>query len=428
MRSALRSSFKMAPLGQVAEITLGKMLQPNAASDLDVEAPYLRAASVAENGSLDLDGLHSMWFRPGELAALALVAGDVVVVEGGSVGRSALVKEDLEGIAFQNSINRIRPKGGLDSRYLNYALVASRATGFFDVYCDSVSMRHLTAEKLRWLQIPLPRIDEQLTIADFLDCETAEIDAMIEAQRELVTGLEERKAAMSTSIIWGAAEADSGGQHVIDPAPRVPVHWQVLRNKWVYRESNELSEAGEGEMLTVSHITGITPRSEKTVNMIEAESTVGYRVVRPNDLVINTLWGWMGALGVSSLEGIVSPAYGVYRPTTSATNPVFMHHLYRSLPYVCEIQRRSTGIWSSRLRLYPKVFLDMPTVLPPRQEQDEIAVRLATAQARMDAMVDAANASIALMQERRSALISAAVTGRIDPYTGQEHPTTEEVS
>src|ERR1039457_6690048 len=107
--------------------------------------------------------------------------------------------------------------------------------------------------------------------------------------------------------------------------------------------------------------------------MTEAESLDGYRVVEQGDLVINTMWAWMGALGVARHAGIVSPAYGVYRPLAGcAVLPRYADHLLRTPAYAAEYQRRSTGVNSSRLRLYPEQFLTVGVVVPPHNEQAAI--------------------------------------------------------
>jgi type I restriction enzyme, S subunit len=94
---------------------------------------------------------------------------------------------------------------------------------------------------------------------------------------------------------------------------RIPAHWDEKRAKYFFCEVDERSTTGNEELLSVSHITGVTPRSEKDVTMFLAESYEGYKTCQPNDLVINIMWAWMGALGVSRHQGIVSSAYGVYR-------------------------------------------------------------------------------------------------------------------
>lgn len=396
-----------------------------AASELDDDAVrYIRTTDIQD--VFGLDETKRAGLPPERASAAMLLKGDLLMTAAGAtVGKSHLFSSD-EPACYAGYLVRVRTRRDkAEPRFLAWWTLSTDYSDQVASGAVKSTIENFSASKYRGLGVPLPPLERQRAITDFLDRETAQIDAMIEAQRGLVASLEERKAAISTEIIWGANSGD-GRRQVIDPAPPVPSHWQVLRNKWLYRESEELSETGEEDLLTVSHITGITLRSDKTVTMTEAESTEGYRIVHARDLVINTLWGWMGALGVSALNGIVSPAYGVYRPTRSGMDPAFMHHLYRSAPYVCEIQRRSTGIWSSRLRIYPKVFLDMLTVLPPMDEQREIGARLADAIEQMDRTIEAANSAIALMQERRSALVSAAVTGRIDPHTGEE-PMAEKV-
>ena len=154
---------------------------------------------------------------------------------------------------------------------------------------------------------------------------------------------------------------------------QVPASWEVRRNKNVFYEASQLSEDGSETLLTVSHITGVTPRSEKNVNMFMAETMQGYKVCKVGDLVINTMWAWMGALGVVRHHGICSPAYGVYRPIKDVPYiPRYFDYLFRTPNFVTEMTRSSKGIVSSRLRLYPKDFYQLQTVVPSFQEQQSI--------------------------------------------------------
>lgn len=155
--------------------------------------------------------------------------------------------------------------------------------------------------------------------------------------------------------------------------PAVPEHWDEQRAKVFFHEVDERSRTGSEELLSVSHLTGVTPRSQKNVTMFKAESYTGHKLCRPGDIVVNTLWAWMAALGAARHTGLVSPAYGVYRPhQPEIFNPAYLDYLLRTRAYVAEYNCRSTGIRASRLRLYPNQFLDIPLIKPPRPAPSKI--------------------------------------------------------
>lgn len=140
-------------------------------------------------------------------------------------------------------------------------------------------------------------------------------------------------------------------------------------------------------------------------------------MVSSGNLVINTMWAWMGALGTSVHAGIVSPAYGVYESLDERIDPRYFHHLYRSSQYVRLMTNFSRGLWSSRLRLYPESFLALPTVVPPYAEQASLSDRIDNETAEILAAIADARQAISLSKERRAAVISAVVTGKIDVRT-----------
>jgi type I restriction enzyme S subunit len=184
----------------------------------------------------------------------------------------------------------------------------------------------------------------------------------------------------------------------------VPDHWEVLPARHVFVERDERSATGDETLLTVSHITGVTPRSEKSVTMIEAETTEGYKRCFPGDLVINTLWAWMGAVGVAKVEGIVSPAYNVYCPRSNYV-AAYVEAVVRMPAFAREAERYSKGVWSSRLRLYPAEFFQIFLPIPPIDEQAAIAAFLEGETTKIAALVAAQRRLVALLKERISSQV-----------------------
>jgi len=197
---------------------------------------------------------------------------------------------------------------------------------------------------------------------------------------------------------------------------RVPAHWEVRRAKYFFREIDERSTTGMEELLTVSHKTGVTPRTQKNVTMFMAESLIGYKLCAPGDVAINTMWAWMAALGVVKQPGIVSPSYGVYRPHRTTHFEIrFLDELLRTPGYRAEYHIRSTGITSSRLRLYPESFLRIPLPCPPPQEQAAIVRFLDHADRLIRRYIRAKQALVKVLEEHKQTIIHRAVTRGLDP-------------
>lgn len=208
-----------------------------------------------------------------------------------------------------------------------------------------------------------------------------------------------------------AAYKDSG----VEWLGEVPSHWSLTRNKDIFFERGSLSQSGDETLLTVSHITGVTRRSEKNVNMFMAETMEGYKHCKAGDLIINTMWAWMGALGTAREDGICSPAYGVYAPRKRVPySHGYFDYLYRTPNAVSEMTRNSKGIVSSRLRLYPKDFFQILTAVPNHKEQTAIAAYLDKKTAQIDREIDLLSQKATQYGKLKQSLISEAVTRGLD--------------
>ena len=194
----------------------------------------------------------------------------------------------------------------------------------------------------------------------------------------------------------------------------VPGHWEVQRGKALLAPVDIRSTSGDEELLTVSAQRGVVPRETANVTMFKAASYVGYKLCWPRDLVVNSLWAWAHGLGVSQHHGIVSSAYGVYRPLPKA-NARFIHLLARSIPFQWELQVRSKGIWVSRLQLTDEAFLGTPFPVPPLPEQAAIVRYLDHVDRRIRRFISAKQRLIALLKEERQVVINHAVTRGLDP-------------
>lgn len=196
----------------------------------------------------------------------------------------------------------------------------------------------------------------------------------------------------------------------------IPEHWSQIRLQYLFKEQDHRSEHGQEELLSVSHYTGVTKRSEKFSSgelISNASTLVGYKIVKPGDLVMNIMLAWNGSLGISKYYGITSPAYCVFKPINIIEK--FFEYLLTTKKAQQEFRKNSTGIIDSRLRLYPDKFLKIKTLLPPKVEQTAIANFLDYKTAKIDRFIRKKKQLIKLLNEQKAVIINDAVTKGINP-------------
>ncbi|MCA3351618.1 MAG: restriction endonuclease subunit S [Roseomonas sp.] len=339
-------------------ITLGKMVVASNENDDRTTQPYLRSANV-QDGWLALDDVKEMYFSPTEAASLSLLEGDLVICEGGDVGRCALLRENLEGYGFQNSINRARGIGDNCTAYLAYWLSHLKNNGFIDVLCNRSTIAHYTAEKLANTPMLMPTPEEQSTIAAFLDQETGKIDALVAEQERLIALLKEkRQAVISRAVTKGlnpnAPMKDSG----IEWLGQVPAHWRVGKAGFYLDVLSGFAFPSEG-FSEDEQATRLLRGINVSVGEIRWDDVVYWHrrpddqleryLLRQGDLVIGMDRPWIAAgVRVARLGGNDTPCLLLQRvarlSVNSKLNDEYLYSLLASDFFIAHFSPDMTGV------------------------------------------------------------------------------------
>lgn len=197
---------------------------------------------------------------------------------------------------------------------------------------------------------------------------------------------------------------------------QVPSHWEVCKFRHVFIESSEKIDTEViGVMLSVSGYRGIEIKEYDDENRRRTdEDLVGYRIVRPGQLVVNTMWLNYAGLGVSDFEGHVSPAYRSYW-IDSTFNNRFVHHMMRCDSFVRGYTKFLTGIRPNSLQMSRDDLMAFQLLRPPSDEQAAIASFLDRETSKIDVLIAEQEKLIALLTEKRQATISHIVTRGLKP-------------
>ena len=355
-------------------------------------------------------------------AALAIACGDLLISRANTrelVGSAAVAERDYPNLMLCDKLYRLRFNLDLCcprfvSRYLRSTAVRGQielgATG------ASASMVNIGQSAIMELMIAAPPFDEQRAIAVFLDRETTKIDELVGEQRRLIDLLKEKRQAVISHAVTKGLNPDapvkpSGIEWLGD----VPEHWEVSRIANVFRE---VIEAGTDDLpiLSVSIHHGVSDEEIDEEDMdrkvARSDDRSKYKQVSPGDLVYNMMRAWQGGFGTVNVAGMVSPAYVVARPLRSLET-AYIEYLLRTPQAIEQMRRHSRGVTDFRLRLYWDEFKNIRVALPPPPEAKAICAKIAEMEDSFVAMSAACEESISLLQERRTAIISAAVTGQI---------------
>jgi type I restriction enzyme S subunit len=404
------------------------MLQNDASSEYDELAYYLRAANIQWSG-VDLSDVKQMWISPREREQLALLEGDLLVSEGGDVGRSAIWGGELDVCYFQNSVNRVRAHIGNSTRFLYYWLSTIKGIGFIDIICNKSTIAHFTAEKVAAVPVALPFPEEQSTIAAFLDHETAQIDTLIAEQQKLIALLKEKRQAVIAHAVTKGLDPtvpmkDSG----VEWLGEVPEHWKILAARrilmkieqgWTPESFNRPAENDEWGVLKSGCVNrGIFNESENKALPPKLEIIEEYEVSQ-GDVLMSRASGSPELIGSVAFVEQTRPRLTLSDKTfrfrfAKGLLPRFFVSLFNSLPLRTQIERSISGAEGLANNLAQSSIKTFRITLPPMAEQLSIVAFLDNETSKIDELTTEAQRGIELLKERRSALISAAVTGKID--------------
>lgn len=288
-----------------------------------------------------------------------------------------------------------------DGAYIPYyaAMLRSMAlSGFIQSLAKGIRER---STDFRWgeiseLSLPVPPMSEQDLIANYLGRETARIDTLIAKKTRFIELLKEKILARIIASTSPRCEWDE-----------FPF-WRIARTKSISGRSDE-------NLLSVYLDRGVIPYSEGGGLVHKpADSLEKYQLVEPGDLVMNNQQAWRGSLGVSPHRGIVSPAYLVFSLDKEKIDPSFANYAFRSGPYVEKFMLASMSVGDIQRQLKWPHLRKTKVSVPSLGEQRRIASDLDLESKRISSLISKTERSIELLKEHRAALITAAVTGKID--------------
>lgn len=407
------------PIKRLASVTLGKMIQPESKLLADISAPYLRAAHLQPHGRIiDLPD-QRMWFSRSELRTLRLQRGDVVIVEGGAgYGRSAVIREEMPGWGFQNSIVRLRPAvARSEGRYLDYALQGALSDGRIELVTSTATLPHFTADKVSKFEVWAPPLDEQRAIADYLDQETAQIDALVAKQEEFIRLLSERRR-MAIDRTLSSADDDS---------PRVRLKYMLLRVEQGVspQAENGLVEGDEWGVLKTGCVNGGSFR-EREHKRLPGDFTVDRKLaVRAGDLIVSRANGTPSYVGsaalVEQIDRNLILSDKLFRLVLrSDVDAQFLAWSMNSRAYRTQVEASISGAAGLANNLPLSDLRSFEFSLPEFSAQKRIVENINEQTNAIDTLITKAEEHIGLAKERRAALITAAVTGQFDVRTARK--------
>jgi len=393
-------------------------------ADINPSVDFSELDDDAEVTFLPMDRVKSGYFIPNtdRLSKLAssynsFENGDIVLAkvtpcfENGNI---AITDNLANGIGFGSSeLFVIRPNG-IEQRFLFYCL----QSGLFKQEGEASmtgagGLKRISSDVLRRHRVHAFPRQTQHRIATYLDRETARIDALVAEKKRMLSLLEQKRAALiSRAVIGGLNPKAPTKPSGLDWLGEIPKHWKVQRCATLFIEKDERGEP-ELPLLNVSLNTGVTLRVFSEDKIESMASNLGtMKIAREGDLVFNKMRFWQGAAGIAPVDGLVSPDYTV-ATISDLLLPDYAEKLFRISLFNAIVRRYSYGMVDDRLRLYWDGFKNIRIPLPPLAEQEAIITHIQAHQSRANALKTALRDSIALLKERRSALITAAVTGRL---------------
>ena len=323
--------------------------------------------------------------------------------------RTGLVKE--QGIITSAYID-LRPKDNVNSKYYHYLLHSYDIIKVFYNMGNGVR-QGLNFSEFAKLLLLEPTTVEQQQIANFLDSKCSEIDATAEDIKKEISLLEDYKTSVITEAVTKGLNPDvemkdSGIEYI----GITPIHWNKYRLKYILLERNIRTITGEEMLLSVSQYKGVVPSKDIYNRTMQANSLIGYKIVKKDDLVFNKLNPGLARFGNSEFDGITSPDFSVYIVDDKKCTAKFLQHLLKTYKYVAKIKGDCTGVGDGFARLYSEQLYRFVVSLPPIEELHSIVAYIDSKCSEIDTLIADKKRQLDILADYKKSLIYEYVTGK----------------
>ena len=371
------------------DVQLGKMLN-KAAKERSPQEPYLTNFNVRW-GTFDTSKLNSMFFSDKDKDKFSLKAGDLLVCEGGEVGRCAIWGNEVVPCYYQKALHRLRSKGQVVPKYFQSYMEHIAGTKNLDNFTSRTSIAHLTREKFVKLPISLPPLPEQTKIAQILST----WDKAIATTEQLLSNSQQQKKALMQKLLTGKKRF-----------PGFEGEWTQFRLGAIFKERVETNFI-DLSLISITAEHGVISRDEVGRKDTSNADKSKYRRICPADIGYNTMRMWQGVSGLSGKEGIVSPAYTILVPQEQV-DPLYASYLFKSPELIHVFYRHSQGLVSDTWNLKYKAFSKIKWCFPAINEQREIASILSVS----DSETKVLQQNLSYLKKEKKALMQQLLTGK----------------
>lgn len=377
--------------------------------------PNAELLSVTQEfGVVPRDQLEQRVVMPtGQLQTFKLVRDDDFVISLRSF-QGGIEYSEFTGLVSP-AYTILRKQKDANSRYLKHLLKSNPFISEINTAVTGIREgKNISFAEMAYSLLPLPTGPEQKRIADFLDQKTIEIDAAIAKKERLIELLQEQKSIrIHQAVLRGLTPEVPMRDSGISWIGMVPAHWEVIPNRYIFREQNARSSRGEETHLSMSQRYGLVPAKELDVQTLQSESYDGAKLCQKGDLVQNRLKAHLAVFAVAPCDGLVSPDYSVFRLQKTKHEPVYFERLFKTPNYLGEFNRRVRGIVVGFLRLYSEDFNAIPAIVPPADEQTGIVRFIESTNKDFEELRERIDGEIAKLRELKSITVASAVTGKI---------------
>ena len=337
-------------------------------------------------------------------------SGSIVFSKRAPIGSVAINTNDL--CTNQGCLSCV-PRCECVTKYFYYMM--SVFTEIFNLFGTGTTFKEISADNFANFSLPFPDITEQHQIVSYLDQKCTEVDAVIAKTKATIEEYKKLKQSIITEAVTKGIRGDrSMKESGIEWIGEIPAEWDVVRIKTLFDYRNERNDKPLEEVNLISLYTdlGVVQHCDlEATTGNKASNADGYKLVYEDDIVVNIILCWMGAIGRSAYTGVTSPAYDVYSPK-EGTNTKFYHHLFRTQGFSGDCYKVGRGIMAMRWRTYSDQFRAIKVVAPPQEEQQEIVDYLDKKCAEMDTLIARKTALLAEMESYKKSVIYEYVTGK----------------